>query len=429
MSRLRPYRFRMLLCALVGMLVARALLDDTWLATPVLVPLSGLTVAGVLFALSDHRLVLWVAALLALPILGAALVGETATRMESSGFHAPLFCFAALALTGRVLMSRRVDADTVAGSVCAFVTISVAFASVFTGLELARPGSFAFVASPDETGLFGTLSYFSLVTITTLGYGDVTPVSPIAIALVTLEPVVGVLFLSFVVARIISLVTSGGGRPFASEGIGLVRRPGRFELIILFAVAAIAITPFTTGEARLGILLHATSTALLVAAIYAGVQGAIGRLVSVVLGVLTTVLRFWPGMEIPAMALQLAFLTLVSGALAVWLARSDRVTRDMLLASISLYLILGFAFSSAFSLMELLSPGSVRGPMEGPVPPSHMLYYSFMTLTTTGFGEYVPAADAVERVANLAALVGVFYPPVLVGRLVALYETEDAESL
>ncbi len=123
-------------------------------------------------------------------------------------------------------------------------------------------------------------------------------------------------------------------------------------------------------------------------------------------------------------ALELAFLMLVSGTLMRWLIREDHVTRDMLLASISLYLVLGFAFSSAFALTESLVPGSIAGPMDGTAPGSHLLYYSFMTLTHTGFGDFSPASPIVERLATLESLVGVFYPPLLVGRLVSLYQSE-----
>ena len=107
-----------------------------------------------------------------------------------------------------------------------------------------------------------------------------------------------------------------------------------------------------------------------------------------------------------------------------WLAREREVTRAMLVASISLYLILGFAFSSAFALAGSLAPGSVKGPMDGPTPASQLLYYSFMTLTTTGYGDFSPGSPLVARLATLESLIGVFYPPLLVGRLVSLYRSE-----
>ena len=75
--------------------------------------------------------------------------------------------------------------------------------------------------------LFDGLFYFSLVSITTLGYGDITPVGEAAIALVTLESLIGILFPAFVVARLVSLVASGGGRPFTFMNASAGDRPGR----------------------------------------------------------------------------------------------------------------------------------------------------------------------------------------------------------
>ena len=67
---------------------------------------------------------------------------------------------------------------------------------------------------PYETiGTDALLMYLSFVTITTTGYGDITPVSPPARVLCVLEAIVGQLFLTITVARLVGLYTASGGLP------------------------------------------------------------------------------------------------------------------------------------------------------------------------------------------------------------------------
>jgi hypothetical protein len=427
-TRFDVYRFRLLLLAMVVLYAAHPIIGSSELRGAVLGPAGLLAVAATLFALRGRGWIFWTALVLALPaVMGPALPGSGVTDLAGSGFHAPLFCFAAGALTQRVLGAERAHADTIAGSVCAYLLLALAFASLYAALETLHPGALAFARPPAEDQLFHDLLYFSLVAITTLGYGDITPVAPAAVALATVEPVVGILFLSIVVARLVSLVASGGGRLFAPHDVGVLRRPGRFELLVGVALAGMLAAPFSEGPV-MTLVLRAAGTALLLAALYASVEGRISRGVGLTLAALVTLLRWQPGsadwVEPTAQIFELAFLLLVTLTLMAWLARERQVTRDMLLASIGLYLILGFAFARALGLAESLAPGSIAGPAGGPPPSAQLVYYSFMTLTTTGFGDFSPSSALVERLATLEALIGVFYPPVLVGRLVSLYQSE-----
>ena len=56
-------------------------------------------------------------------------------------------------------------------------------------------------------------SYYSFITLTTLGYGDVTPVARWAVSLSALEAVVGQLYLAVLVARLVGIHTAGAGKP------------------------------------------------------------------------------------------------------------------------------------------------------------------------------------------------------------------------
>jgi len=89
--------------------------------------------------------------------------------------------------------------------------------------------------------------------------------------------VVGILFTAFVVARIVSLAASGGGRPFALKDLALVRRAGRFELLVAAGLLGLLTAPFPDPVGAGAVLLDVAATALLLSALYAASESTFGR--------------------------------------------------------------------------------------------------------------------------------------------------------
>jgi len=124
-----------------------------------------------------------------------------------------LFLFAvALALLGSILArSQSVTTDLMFGAINVFLMIGLAFATLFAYLEMMHPGAFSgFEGFPKDQDPFLPFIYFSYVTITTLGYGDVTPVSGMAITLSYVEAIFGQLYLAILVARLVGLYIRDG---------------------------------------------------------------------------------------------------------------------------------------------------------------------------------------------------------------------------
>jgi len=108
-----------------------------------------------------------------------------------------------------------------------------------------------------------------------------------------------------------------------------------------------------------------------------------------------------------------------------YVARSGKVTRDKIYGGISVYLLIGLTFFAIYSLKETLSPGSFNGLSETPMGPqgsSDLLYFSFVTLTTLGYGEITPATSNMRSLAILEAICGVLFIATFVARLVAMYQ-------
>ena len=113
-----------------------------------------------------------------------------------------LACFRALFGTGPI------DKERIFASLSLYLLFGLIFALIFTVIEELLPGSFHFpdTLSPDSVPRpLEHLTYFSYVTLATLGYGDIVPVSGPAKGLAILEAVLGQMYLVVVVARLVSL--------------------------------------------------------------------------------------------------------------------------------------------------------------------------------------------------------------------------------
>jgi hypothetical protein len=103
---------------------------------------------------------------------------------------------------------RDVDTNMIFAAVIVYLFAGVFFAFVFELLEVAQPGSFSGIPDgghPREQG--NALVYFSFVCLTTMGYGDIVPVSNLARPLSVLEGVFGALYLAVMIARLVGLHT------------------------------------------------------------------------------------------------------------------------------------------------------------------------------------------------------------------------------
>ena len=120
-----------------------------------------------------------------------------------------------------------------------------------------------------------------------------------------------------------------------------------------------------------------------------------------------------------------ALSSLVSVALltAVVLAqvfRAGPVTRYRIQGAMAVYLLLGLTWAIGYQLLALRRPGAFAGSgVEGDLP-QRWLYYSFVTLTTVGYGDITPVHPVARSLAVLEALTGQLYPAILLARLVSL---------
>jgi len=109
----------------------------------------------------------------------------------------------------------RVDTNLIAGAIAVYLLIAVCFSFIYELIYSLDPDSFRGIGENAE--IHNTFTYFSFVTITTLGYGDITPLTRIGGSFATLEAIIGQLYLTVLVARLVGMHISQGPQEQASD--------------------------------------------------------------------------------------------------------------------------------------------------------------------------------------------------------------------
>ena len=169
-----------------------------------------------LWAVSRHRGVLVAGLSLAAPTFLLAWVQHFVERRWLTALYfvlSALFLgFTAVVLLRQTLGGAAVTSDTIAGAICFYLLLGVIWALIYALIELAHPGSFLDggrpVGSAGHHSLVPELLYLSLVTLSTVGYGDVLPVTQQARMLAALEGIIGPLYLAVLIARLVGLSAS-----------------------------------------------------------------------------------------------------------------------------------------------------------------------------------------------------------------------------
>lgn len=202
------FGFGSMLLGMVSVLGVSTLADEG-LFNRVLIRLSisALLVASV-YLLSHNRRMLLIGGILGLPPLvtnWGVLTYEYSWLMLMNYCSNALFLgYVTWCLLQQIFTARRVTGDTIWGSICIYLMLGFVWAFIYGALAVVQTEAFKDMAADQVSSLI----YFSFVTLSTLGYGDITPLTRQAQVLAFSEALVGQLYLTVLVARLVGLYSS-----------------------------------------------------------------------------------------------------------------------------------------------------------------------------------------------------------------------------
>jgi len=210
-----PHLHRMGYPALVISIVLLILVPPHLRLLPDTAPRSGSLLNQLLFVLlmlsalvpiAPSRRALLGASLLAVTVIATyPLSGSTAVLLWRVCAQLVFVSYICWHLLRALVLAREANFEAICAAICFYLLIGLNWAFVYSALELLRPGSFTFPADLDFYRKFEELVYLSYVTIASLGYGDVTPVTPAARSWAFLEAIFGQFFIAIVVARLVAM--------------------------------------------------------------------------------------------------------------------------------------------------------------------------------------------------------------------------------
>lgn len=179
----------------------RSLVADAALALVLLTGVLALSERGLAWRLLMASALVAVAVILANWVLPVA---EPAVR----GAELAAILLLLLVVLGQTFRAGPVTAHRLQGGIAGYLLLGLTWAAAYALLETLRPGAFS--GALGVAGGHRAFVYFSFVTLTTVGYGDVLPVHPAARSLAVLEAVTGPLYIAILLARLVSLAVTPG---------------------------------------------------------------------------------------------------------------------------------------------------------------------------------------------------------------------------
>ena len=202
----------------------------------------------------------------------------------------------------------------------------------------------------------------------------------------------------------------------------------RFLYLIIAILIFILVTPFFEGYVGLRLISDLSLSVIFIIAIFAVSSQKIFVFLAVVLA-LPMLLSVWTRYFLDSNVVFISgrisgilFFLLAIVNFAKFILRAREVKKEIIFAAIAIYLILAIMWSFNYSLLDHLQPGSFDIP-ESQIRESGniFLYFSFVTITTLGYGDITPLSDQAIALATLEAIIGQIYLVVVVAWLVGMH--------
>lgn len=203
---------------------------------------------------------------------------------------------------------------------------------------------------------------------------------------------------------------------------------GLLNFLVFFFIVA----PWFSKGAYARIALDLSLLSLLILSVYICSHKKNYLLVALLLASPALLRLFFPTTEVDEITLtcNALFLAFVIGVLLHLLLTTSYVTTDVIYAALAVYFLIGVFYGLIFTLIECFFPGSFSLPQ---APGSEtfytaygqeLIYFSFVTFTTTGYGDIIPLLLPAKFLSVLEAITGQIYLAVMIARLIGMHTSQ-----
>jgi hypothetical protein len=230
---------------------------------------------------------------------------------------------------------------------------------------------------------------------------------------------------------------SAAGARFRSiheRRLAQMRNSGMSVLLVLL-VAAIFIAPVVIPYGELfRVFADTTMTLILISGVVAVSEHRRFAVALIVVSALVIIFRWseWiaPASVGPELRQVSSLIALLVLAVAVGLNvfGSGHAMSDRIFGGIVLYLLIGLMFAVGYEVVDRRVADAFAGRSAHHEEVAQWVYFSFVTLTTVGYGDITPIARAARSMAILEALIGQLYPAIIIARLVSLQDTTQTRT-
>jgi hypothetical protein len=203
-------------------------------------------------------------------------------------------------------------------------------------------------------------------------------------------------------------------------------RVNRFSFLLISIVLFLVLRPFVEGLVRINLLMEIFVSVILLSGIYAVSESR----VSLVFALLTGLPALFIGwsfqlLKVPALLLTHhicsgLFFGVATIIILRHLVNQKVVTVDLIWGAVCGYFFIGFMWGDIYSLLETIQPGSFNLGQQPVMNIDSFIYFSFVSLTTLGYGDIIPLTKQAQSLAIIEAVMGQMYLAVNIAALVAI---------
>ena len=209
----------------------------------------------------------------------------------------------------------------------------------------------------------------------------------------------------------------------------------RYLFLLISLLSIILITPLFEGLVEITTLLDILITLIFLSSLYAvskkgqSLRIGIGLLLPVIVTMWLTYLVHIPYLSLVGDGCSILFFAFTIILILSSVFKEDEITLDVIYGAVVVYLLMALMWAFTYDLLETLRPGSFQvTETHSQGTRVHFVYYSFVTITTVGYGDILPVSLTARSLSILEMVVGQIYLIVLIARLVGINITQSMEK-